>query len=159
MSINKVFPFNNAIETGLRMLVILASGFPERYDLERLVFFDYMIVHSADIDKRIDSLHPAVPNRQGELFVRRTLLQEGLDLFCSRGLVSKIYHESGIEYSATEYAMPFVEALDEPYTAKLVDRSVWLVSNYGSSSEKELQKIINSNIEKGKNEFNLEILQ
>jgi len=155
---DKIFPFNNPIEAGLRLLLILASGFPERYDLERLVFFDYMVVHSADIDKNISSLHAAVPNRLGELFVRRSLLQDGLDLFCSRGLIRKVYNETGIEYSATEYSLPFVEALSEVYTTTLLDRSMWVINNFARLSISELQGMITKNIEQGKNEFNLEII-
>ncbi|PZR19210.1 MAG: threonine transporter [Flavobacterium psychrophilum] len=140
------------------MLVILASGFPERYDLDRLVFYDYMIVHSADIDKGVSSLHAAVPNRQGELFVRRTLLQEGLDLYCSRGLIQTVFQKYGIEYCATEYALPFIEGLSEVYTTALLERSTWLIDNFGHMNSSELQRIVNSSIELGKNEFNLEII-
>lgn len=154
----EIYPFNNAIESGLRMLVILVSAFPRHFDIEKLIFYDYMIVHSADLDENISSIHPAVPNRKSEIFVRRSVLQSGLDLFCNKGLISKIYDNSGIAYVATENSMPFIDALSENYTTILIDRSNWLINNYADLSTGELQNIFNSKIAQGKSEFNLEII-
>jgi len=43
-------PFNSALECSLRALAILASAYPASADLQRLVAYDYLLVHSADAD-------------------------------------------------------------------------------------------------------------
>ena len=52
--------FNSALETGVRALVILVANFPAALDLQRLVDFDYLVVHSGDVDGP-ESLHPPLP--------------------------------------------------------------------------------------------------
>jgi len=158
MKEHKIFPFNNRVEAGLRMLIVLTSGFPLSFDLERLVFYDYMVVHSGDIDKNVQSIHPAVPNRTGEIFIRRTVLQDGMDLFCNKGLIKKVYSSEGISYSATESAMPFLESLTEEYTEGLINRSDWLINRYGETKIEDLREIFSAAMPIAKNEFNLDIL-
>jgi len=159
MNENKIYPFNNSIETGLRMLIVLTSAYPSKYDIDHLVYFDYMVVHSGDIDPQVKSLHPAVPNRSGEIFVRRSLIQDGIDVFIQKGLISKYYNESGIQYGATEISTPFLEALNEGYTENLIERANWVMEKYAFFELKKLHKLMNYNLSKIRNEFNLEIIK
>jgi hypothetical protein len=155
----KIYPFNNGIETGLRMLVLLTSAFPLKYDIDHLVYFDYMMVHSGDINPDVKSLHPAVPNRTGELFVRRSLIQNGLDMFIQKGLLLRTYTHKGIQYGATETATPFLESLSEDYTQELVKRARWVAANYADAKLNDLRKMMNDNLSKIRNEFNLEFIK
>ena len=50
-------PFNSPLETGVRALTVLAELAPAALDLQRLVYFDYLVVHSADAGGP-RSLHP-----------------------------------------------------------------------------------------------------
>ena len=68
-SSHKIEPFNSPLETGLRSLAILEAAFPNRYDLQRLVEMDYLVVHSADVGGP-ESLHAPLPLRAGELLDR-----------------------------------------------------------------------------------------
>lgn len=45
-----VSPFNGPVEIGLRALCVLTTAFPAAYALQRLVIFDYFLVHSDDIE-------------------------------------------------------------------------------------------------------------
>ena len=154
-----VFPFNNNIETGLRMLILLTSGFPKKFDFDQLVYLDYMIVHAGDIDPFKTSLHPDVPNRSGEILVRRNLIQEGLELFISRGLIEQLFDTGGINYRASDFATPFIDALCEKYSLQLIDCAEWIMSTYGNYTVSELQLLLNENLSNLKNEFNLEIVR
>lgn len=154
-----VFPFNNHVETGLRMLTLLTAGHPMAFDIDHLVYFDYMIVHSGDIDPAAPSLHPAVPNRSGEILVRRNLLVLGLELFMQKGLIARYYNQNGIQYGATEYATPFLDALDEDYTALLSSNAEWVISNFGKYSTAELQTLLSRRLSNIRSEFNLEIIR
>jgi hypothetical protein len=42
-------PFNGPIETGLRSLFVLDAISPRSRDLQRLVYYDYLLLHSRDI--------------------------------------------------------------------------------------------------------------
>ncbi|MDN3659175.1 hypothetical protein QWZ08_26255 [Ferruginibacter paludis] len=159
MSDSKIYPFNNNIETGLRMLTVLSSAYPQKYDLDHLVYFDYMVVHSADINSNIQSLHPAVPNRSGEIFIRRNLIQNGLEIFLQKGLINKYYNDNGIQYSASESSIPFLDALSESYTSSLIHLANWVVKEYGNYELKDLRELMRLNLEKNRSEFNLEIIK
>ncbi len=43
-------PFNSPIETGIRTLAILTAVFPRSLDLQYLVYFDYLVLHSGDVE-------------------------------------------------------------------------------------------------------------
>lgn len=152
-------PFNNSVEAGLRILTILNEAFPKSFDLQNLVYLDYLTIHSADIDKTTQSLHPAVPYRSGEIMVRSSIIENGLNLFMTKNLIEKQYNINGIEYKATENAMPFLESLEEIYSTKLQEKANWAVRKYSKHSKKELKNIMTPRLSEINNEFNIEILQ
>ncbi|GAB3723791.1 ABC-three component system middle component 2 [Flavobacterium koreense] len=135
-----VHPFNNKIETGLRILTILNSTYPKSYDLQSIVYLDYMAVHSGDINKSITSLHPAVSNRKGELLIRREVIFSSLELFIEKGLIDRLYSENGIEYKASENSTTFLDSLNELYSIELQNRSSWINSYIKDLSPELLQK-------------------
>ena len=66
--------FNGPLEAGLRAVAILGAAHPRTLDLQRLVAFDYLLVHTGDIGGPA-SLHPPSPLHSAELLVRRELVQ------------------------------------------------------------------------------------
>lgn len=149
-------PFNGPIEIGLRALSILNEAFPEAYSLQRLVVFDYLVVHSDDLPEGPTGLHPKTPHRSGELLVRRGVLDRGLRLYQSRGLIECRFDPSGMHFAATEYSAPFLDALTTGYILQLRERSRWLVTEYGILSEAQLQQLVRDNIGEWGTEFEME---
>lgn len=156
---NKTNPFNNQVETGLRILCILNEAFPETFDIQTLVYLDYLTVHSGDVDANEKSLHPAVPFRTGELLVRSNLIREGLELLVNRNLVDKRYSNEGIIYSATEESTPFVESLEEEYSLRLREKAKWVISNFSVLKFHELKVFLEKRTASINSEFNIEILE
>lgn len=148
----KVEPFNSPLETGLRSLAILEAAFPNRYDLQRLVELDYLVVHSADVGGP-ESLHAPLPLRAGELLVRRQLIENGLLLMMSKGLVERRASSDGIEYVAGDTASPYLASLTAPYTLQLRDRARWLVDNFAGFSTEEIRNLIRRFFEHWTSEF------
>lgn len=149
-------PFNGAIETGLRALVVLVEAFPTAYSMERLVMLDYLVVHSDDIPGGPVGLHPKTPNRSGELLVRRSLLQRGLFMYESRGLVVRIFSSEGLRYGATERSGAFVDGLQAPYVALLRASARWAVEAFGGTPEGELSVSLHSHLGQWGAEFERE---
>ena len=149
-------PFNGPIEIGLRALTLLSEAFPATYSLQRLVVSDYMLVHSDDLPNGPPGLHPKTPHRGGELLVRRAVLEQGLMLYQSRGLLERKYTESGVMYAATERTAAFLDALSSDYAAALRVRASWLVSSFGESSDMELLETANSQVGEWGAEFAME---
>lgn len=150
-------PFNNEVETGLRTLVILNEIYPLEVDLSKLLYLDYITVHSGDLDESKPSLHTPVPYQKGELLIRKPIIQKGLSLLMSKGLANLVYLPNGLYYSASEKSTPFIESLDASYTASLIDRAKWTVSNFANLGSNEMHALLNQ-IEQNNNKFNLEIL-
>ena len=119
-------------------MAILVAVYPRSFDLQRLVDFDYLIVHSADVGGPA-SLHAPLPLRTGELVVRRELVESGLALMMSRGLVSRSATADGIHYIATDRANAFLSSLTAGYTLRLIDRATWLASNFGQLGYEEMR--------------------
>ena len=144
--------FNSTLETGIRSLIILTANYPTALDLQRLVDFDYLVVHSGDVDGP-ESLHPPLPMREGELLVRRKIIESGLSLMMSRGLVSRIAGVEGIFYQASDYAKPFVDSLATPYIRSLIDRADWVATAFGNIDTKELHYLSSSFFDKWTTQF------
>ncbi len=141
-TINKVYPFNNNIETGLRTLCLLNAFFPKSYDLESLVCLDYICVHSGDFEPQVESLHPPNPSRSGEIFIRRSIIENGLNMLIQKGLVNKLYLTSGIEYSATEFSSAFLDSMTSVYSLELISRAEWVNGRYGGYTREEIESIV-----------------
>ena len=144
--------FNSALETGVRSLVILAANFPAVMDLQRLVDFDYLVVHSGDLDGP-ESLHPPLPLREGELLVRRKIIESGILLMMSRGLVTRIAGAEGIVYQASDCAKPFVDSLTTPYMRSLIDRANWVGDTFGNMDNTDLHNLISDFFNKWTTQF------
>lgn len=145
-------PFNSPLETGVRSLSILEAAYPASYDLQRLVELDYLVVHSGDAGGP-DSLHAALPLRAGELLVRRELIEKGLLLMMSRGLVRRVARPEGIEYSAGEAAAPYLSALSAPYSLELRNRAHWAVRTFGEMTTERIRSITQAFFEKWTTQF------
>lgn len=151
-----VSPFNGPIEIGLRSLCVLTTAFPTAYALQRLVVFDYFLVHSDDIEGGPEGLHPQTPHRGGEILVRRGVLQEGLTLYESRGLVGRVYKDGGIFFAATDKSADFLDTLSTEYLRGLRERADWVVESFGRLGDAELDAMVRERIGMWGAEFSME---
>jgi hypothetical protein len=151
-----VSPFNGPIEIGLRALCVLTTAFPTAYALQRLVVFDYFLVHSDDIEGGPEGLHPQTPHRGGEILVRRGVLQDGLTLYESRGLIERVYQDGGIFFAATDRSADFLDTLSTEYLKALRERSNWVVDSFGLLADRELDAMVRERIGAWGAEFSME---
>lgn len=132
-------PFNSPLETGVRSLAVLHAAFPAAFDLQRLVEMDYLVVHSGDAGGP-RSLHAPLPLRAGELLVRRGLIEKGLILMMSRGLVRRLPAPEGFTYLADEAAAPFISSLRDEYSLDLIRRAAWAVQRFNNTPTDEVRR-------------------
>ena len=86
--------FNSPLEIGLRVLYVLSELYPKGCDLQRLVYYDYILVHSNDVPSGPKSIHPNTPHRTAEILVKRELVKKGLTLMNSKQLIKSIFNIS-----------------------------------------------------------------
>ena len=153
-ALSKEITFNSPLECGLRALILLeASGQQNGCDLQRLVFYDYLLVHSGDVPDGPPSVHPPTPLRSGEALVRRQWFERGLLLMLSRELIGRNFSDTGISYASTDITSPFLAYLEEPYTAQLRERAEWVVSQFGEQSDADLVTFFKVNLDRWGGEF------
>ena len=147
-------PFNSALEAGLRSVSLLVAAHPYSYsfDLQRLVTFDHLVVHTEDVGGPT-SLHAAVPRRTAELLVQREVIKRGLLLMVSKGLVDRKADKCGILYEASEFAEIFLSSLKSKYICELVKRAEWVIFEFGSLTESDLNDRIGKHFEKWTEQF------
>jgi hypothetical protein len=148
-----VRPFNSPLECGLRLLFVLNAAEGKSSDLQRLISYDYILVHSGDVPHGPASLHPSVPFRGAELLVKRDLLSAGLNQMFSRELIAKTFDTSGILYRATELTAPFVALLKSDYALALGTRAKWLIEQFGTMNDNNLSAFMTENIGRWGAEF------
>ena len=145
--------FNTPLESGIRSMIILTAMHPKKCDLHRLVSYDYLLVHSGDIDGGPTSLHPDSPFRSGELVVRRQIVEKGLDLVFRKGLVEKTFEREGILYGASKIANDFLDYFDSPYAIQAISVAGWINERFGSYSDEQLSSFVSDNIGRWGAEF------
>lgn len=122
----------------MRSGIMLEALYPNCLDLQRLVYLDYLLVHSGDV-KGPPSLHPASPMRTGEVVVRRGLVERGLALLCAKGLALRSASSDGIVYAGSEHLGAFLGALNSQYVASLRAVALWVAASFGDAEFVELQ--------------------
>jgi hypothetical protein len=151
--------FNNSVDSGLRILCILNEFYPTGFDLQTLIYLDYITIHSRDFGSELLSLHPDVPYRTGEIFVRRTSIKQGLELYHAKGLIHISYQSDGLIYLASENSNHFIETLQEEYTVELLKRTKWLSKYLSEVDKNTLKNIIESKTDKINLEFKIGLLK
>lgn len=145
-------PFNSPFETGLRAVAVLVAAYPRALDLQRLVVFDHLSVHTGDVGGP-ESLHAPVPMRSSEILVRRQLVERGLLLMIGRGLVSRSAETAGIVYRAGDFAETFLSSLSSLYLATLRDRAQWVVESFADLADEEIRKRTGTVLERWQEQF------
>lgn len=151
-------PFNSTLETGIRALLVLEAFYPRHCDLMEMTWFDHLIVHTGDIDGQDvpESLHPDLPNRTGELLVRRQLVERSLRMMQQMHLVDVFDTETGIEFCASEEAPSYVELLQAPYSLALKERARWMANRFAQQESVEIRKLIEGWIGRWTTEFTVD---
>ena len=144
--------FNGPLEAGLRAVALLGAAYPRSFDLQRLIGFDYLLVHTGDVGGP-ESLHPPAPLRSAELLVRRKLIERALLLMMTRDLVQREIGEQGIRYRAGESAGPFLSSLESEYLSGLKYRGAWLITAYGDHNENDFRAIMRRFFDRWVEEF------
>lgn len=150
--------FNTPLEIGLRVLIILNELGNEAIDLNRLIIYDYFVIHSGDFDKNLNNLHPPIPHRSGELIIKRKVMQEGINLMYSRELLDIEFTPRGIYYKANEITSAFVSYLNTTYASEVSRYSKLVIDKFNSYSDDKINLFINENLQKWGSEFTKESL-
>ena len=152
-------PFNHPLEIGFRSLIILDAFYPKSLDLTYLTWFDHLIVNTSDFEG-MDSLHPRIPYRTGEILVRRKLVQNGLDLMRAHGLIDLTSDFTGFSYKVSDDSNFIIDLITSNYGLALKERADWINTQFGKLTHDELKAIITKklgcwNIEFQNSEINL----
>jgi hypothetical protein len=144
--------FNSPLETGVRSAILLDTAYPRGFDLMQLTWLDHLVVHTADIGGP-ESLHPNVPQRNGELLIRRALVEEGLMLMRRMHVIEAKFTAEGIIYLADDQAGLLVRLIRTNYGCTLKERAKWLVEYLNERGFEHLRSIITSKIGRWAIEF------
>lgn len=145
--------FNSPLELGLRLLFIFAKT-SINMDLQRLVYYNYLLIHSADVLDGPLSIHPELPLRSCELMVNRTVLKKSLTLLVSKNLVDVTYSEKeGIIYSQNSNTEEFVNYFQSNYSKMLRERAQWLCDSFDKFTGGQVADLVETNLGKWGSEF------
>jgi hypothetical protein len=151
-------PFNSTLETGIRALVVLEAFYPRRCDLMEMTWLDHLVVHTADLDGEDvpESLHPDLPDRAGELLVRRQLVERSLRVMQQIHMVDVFETEAGIEFCASQEAPSYVDLLQAPYSQALKARAKWMAERFAGMTTPQIRSLVEARIGKWTAEFRVD---
>lgn len=92
---------------------------------------DYCLLHSADFDGP-ESVLPAIATRGGELGIRRSVVEHGVQVMARAGMISVITSRDGLTYQASETAAPFLRLIGSSFMDRLMEVAEWAVSDMRS---------------------------
>lgn len=141
MSAEAVELFNSPLEAGIRAVIILERLWPTAADLGEMVLFDHVVVHALDIGGPL-SLHASVPERKGELLVRRGVVEAGLDMMRRCHLLDKVADEGGFAWRASEQASSYVELLESSYSEDMKTCAAWIARKVDELTKKGFREFV-----------------
>lgn len=145
--------FNSPLEIGLRLLFIISES-TRSLDLQRLVHYNYLLLHSSDVSNGPSSIHPILPLRSFEVLINRSVVKQSLNLLVLKDLVSVVYTKTqGIEYQKNSKTLEFIEYFQSDYSELLKERAKWLSSNFDKLTDGQVADLININMDKWGCEF------
>jgi hypothetical protein len=136
MKMNEIF--NSPFELGVRMVYLLRALYPRKVDLQRLIYFDYAAIYSADLGGP-ECLHTPVPLRGGEYASRREVIEEGLYLMACRSFVDVEAGTTGITYRLGENGPSLIGLIGGYYSKELARRCEWVADALGDKTDEELE--------------------
>jgi len=139
--------FNNKIEMGLRISVILNTLYPKSLDKEMINYYDYLSLHTKDIGDK-ESLHADTPNRFGELSSKRELIDETLRMLVLKGIITLKYIDTGIEYTGNEETSKLLGSLSNDYVKELIIKVNFVKNHFKNFENKDIIKFVLDNKEK-----------
>jgi hypothetical protein len=143
---------NSPLELGVRSLILLTAAFPRSLDLDRLVLMDYCLLHSADLDGP-PSVLPDVPTRNGELGIKRSVLEHGVQVMSRAGMIDLVTTANGVTYRASEEAAPFLRLIDSSLADALRDVADWSITQFGEVSTDEIRQRVRTISDRWTEEF------
>ncbi|MCR8852861.1 ABC-three component system middle component 2 [Lysinibacillus fusiformis] len=149
--------FNNPVEIGVRVLVILVHS-KKTLDLQEIIYYDYLTTYFGDADSKFSSLHPSNPLHSTEYIVRRRIIKEGLNLIAKKGLIDTEYSKEGVKYRASEFAEDFLSYFESNYYKQIVYYATLVSDKFNSFSFQELSSYFKEHIGHWKGEFEKEVL-
>lgn len=94
---------------------------------------DYCLLHSADLGGP-ESVLPAISTRGGELAIKRSVLEHGIQLMARAGMIDAVASTDGLTYRASEAALPFLRLVSSPLLDRLTEVAGWAVTEFGDFS-------------------------
>ena len=119
---------------------------PQSCDIQRLIYYDYFLIHASDIDNDYESIHPDTPYRSGEIAIKREVLHKGLVLLCKKDLINIEFLENGIYYKASELTENFLNYFESSYFAKLNTMSKYIIEFFNDFSDEKLSNFVENKI-------------
>jgi hypothetical protein len=154
MSVKSADLFNSPLEAGIRAVVVLERLWPTTADLSEMVLFDHVVVHASDVGGPF-SLHASVPERKGELLVRRGVVEAGLDLMRRCHLVDKVADDDGFAWRASEQASSYVELLESGYSEELKTCATWVARKVEELTKKGFRDLVAEHIGEWNENFSI----
>lgn len=143
---NNINIFNNPVEISLRILLLLNININNKFNIEKLTYFDYLMIHSGDLDNAPNSILPNSPYRFFEFNVNKEKISQSVEFLWRKGLVNISYNANGIFYQANRLTNLFVKTLHNELCEQLKYTASWVVDNFYEYSESDLNKLFYSKL-------------
>lgn len=152
LDLNETQLFNSPLEVALRLLFIFKNT-TKSLDQQRLVYYNYLVTHSSDIENAPKSLHADLPRRSCEILVNSEVIKQGLTLLISKDLITVNYLKNGIYYKKNKKTDEFLSLFSSNYAKQLDQISKWVSENFDKLNSNKMKEFIESNLGKWGSEF------
>ena len=146
---------NSNLEIALRLLVIM-NVHKKTIERDRLVAYEYFVIHSGDIKNAPSSIHPDIPYRASIYISNHQNISNALNILLSKELVVLNIENNKFEYQITKAGEIFVQYMTSEYYNKLNSIALWVCDYFKNYSDEDLNTYIECNIGKWGNEFTKE---
>lgn len=143
---------NKNIEQGIIVLIILKEFKDEQIDLDRLVYLEYLLLHSKDSGGP-ESILPESPFRNIEYSIKKEAISNSLKYLCKKDLICVQYNENGIFYHSNLLTELFLESFKSEMYNELVKTAIWAKSTFGTYKTEDFKNYFKHNYKNNTDEL------
>lgn len=145
--------YNSYLEIGLRILIILNSLEGKSCNIDKLTYYDHLLLHSGDVIDGPKSILPESPFRYFEYSVKKQGITDSVDFLWRKGLISVDYQDNGIYYKSNRLTELFLDSFESELYKELKETASWVVKNFATYNHEDLRKFFNQELKNKGGDF------
>ena len=137
--------YNTPQEIAIRLLVVLLVS-KNKLSKDRLIFFDFLTIHTSTFSDTNKSIHPDNPYFGLEFFSKNTNTEKAVHLLVHKKLINSFHDEGGYYFEINNMGKYILSLINGPYKNQVVIHAGKVIEEFSSLTDQDIRKYFDLNL-------------